>query len=322
MSRIFSENIRLLALAALLAAALCAGGESARAADTPDTVTVAITLPPSILGRGSASFWDDVLKLQSILKKKYQINLVVRKEDSWEKVIRLLENGQADIAPLPPYHYASSLRRRQNLPFSPLAVFESENSTGSRHCIYMIPGDEGFPKADDPIDLLVASRVAFPDETEWVVLNLIFRDSIYRFEASTYMYFFESFQLLNRESAALALLFGQLDAVVMDEIGMKYVVEMDGRLAKASPIQCTGKLPNTPIVARKSMKPALRKKILGILTSMHNSPDFSQFRKYFKASDSRWVDAGKTDYSPWKEIARVSASSGWDKVFAALPVGD
>lgn len=317
-------NIERLRIAVLLAAVAVMCGFAAVAACSAERrdngqryhITFAMNLPTSLLGRGSVTIWDDMLRLQAILKKDYRIDLKIKRFNSWNSVIEQLESGGADAAWLPPYYYMQSQYAREIQTIRPIAIYESVGNTSSRTCVYMMP-ESIEPNMDQMLDSLFGKRLALADESSWALLNLIFKEQEYKFEPH---YFFHNFNKLNRESSALALLFNAVDAVVLDELSMKYVMlETDMRLAETLPVACTGPLPNTTIVVRANIEKAKEQRLEEVLFEMHSNPGFAPLRKYFRQTGGRWVSADGIDFSAWKSFYNRVKVNGWDKIYRSLP---
>jgi len=289
-------------------------------ASEPETrVVFAVTLPTSILGRGAAVAWDDLLQIGKIAGEKEDVELVAVRYDSWFEVIEALKQGEADFAWLPPFYFARALYLDPDCGIEPVAVYESNGSIMSRTCFYMMPAEDIAEPPDEELDLLFGARLAFADESGWVMLNLIFHQSGYRFEP---YYFFHSFQKLNNESSALAMLFGELDAVVVSELSMEYLKQMDKRLETVEAIGCTSPMPNPMIARGAHVSPAKTEKVLDILTKMHEDPEYSEFRHYFETTGGRWIPAEATDFARWHEIYKTSIRRGWDKAYNNLPLDE
>ncbi len=299
---------------------LCCIGEPAAAEKTTVAetynVTFAMNLSTSLLGRGSVIIWDDLLRLQAILKKDYGLNITIKKFNNWTDVIEKLEDGSVDVAWLPSYYYMQSQYGSEKSAIHPIAVYQSVGETSSKTCIYMMP-ESIDPGADQMLDSLFGKRIAIPDESAWALLNNIFEEQKYEFAPH---YLFHNFHRLNRESSALALLFNAVDAVVIDELSMKYVMlETDERLVEALPIACSKPFPNTLIVVRDGFGEKPLKRIKNVLYNMHENADFAPFHNYFRQTAGRWVSAGDVDFSGLKQFYNTVKVKGWDKIYMSLP---
>jgi ABC-type phosphate/phosphonate transport system substrate-binding protein len=290
-------------------------GTPCKAAGGENRIVFEMYLPGSLLGRGASAIWDDLLRMRAVLKKNEKLDLVITKHDSWREVIARIESGKADLAWLPQYYYQRARVSNRNSLARPLVIYRSGAGTRSKTCIYVRHGALN-PRAETPIDNLFNAGVTVPDETGWVMLNLIFREAKYAIGPRD---FFKEFRVLNRESAVFALLFDEVDAVVMDELSMKYIVQADDRLSDIDPLICTEPLPNTLIVYRAGMDQHTLAKAKGILLTMHDNPAYAQFKEYFGLTGGRWTPVQASDLKPWARIYQLSIHSGWDKSFATLP---
>ena len=318
LSRTLTPRASGIALVMLVLFSCTASADTASADGDIHRITFAITLPTSLLGKGAAVVWDDLLQARDIAAEHYGLDISFIKRRDWHEVVNALESGDADAACMPPYYYAAAKHRNAACSIRPLAVFSTGGSPNSRTCFFRIsPG--GPESADQPLDSLYGSRLAFPDESQWILLNLIFHQSGYRFEP---YYFFQSIQLLNNESATLAMLFGEIDTVLTDETSMIYVRRIDPRLEDVGKVKCARPLPNTMIATADNMPAGAREKLLELLSSLHSDPAFAPFIDYFAPSDGHWTPADYDTFSPWTFIYALAARRGWNKAYDNLPLGE
>lgn len=282
------------------------------------TIVFSLNLPPSLLGKGAADIMNYFIKLQKTLDEKEGIELKLLERGNWDQVVADLQNGRADIAWLPPYYYAREKIARPTSTVIPVAAYKSGDSMASKTCVYVL-SSPGRTKSQRGLDNLYGARISFPDEPGWVLLNLILEKAGIYIEPYI---FFRGFHVISRESAALAMVFGSIDAVVMDELNEKIIRKTDKRLEGLEPASCSDPLPNTLIAAGKSLDPAKRRKIEKVLFSMNHDKNYAAFEGFFKLTGGGWAAVSENYYSPWLEIARLSSRNGWDKSFNTLPSGN
>ena len=90
-----------------------------------------------------------------------------------DEVIERLETEQTDAAWLPPYYYARALAANPKSSIRPLAIYKTGKSIASPTCLY-VRKDSGRKTLQD----LIGTRVYFPDESSWAVLNRIFAEDV------------------------------------------------------------------------------------------------------------------------------------------------
>lgn len=295
-----------------------AAAENKKPSPAKTTIVFSLNLPPSLLGKGAADIMNYFIKLQKILDEKEGVELKLLERGKWDDVVADLQSGRADAAWLPPYYYARERIAHPASAVRPLAAYKSGDSMASKTCVYVLSGSDK-KKNQRGLDNLYGARISFPDEAGWAVLNLILdKSGIY---IEPYI-FFRGFHVISRESAALAMVFGSIDAVVMDELSEKIIRKTDKRLEGLEPAACSDPLPNTLIATGKSLDPAKRKIIEKILFSLNRDKNYAVFQDFFKLTGGRWSTVSENYYSPWLEIARQSSRNGWDKSFNTIPGGN
>ncbi|MFA6449515.1 MAG: PhnD/SsuA/transferrin family substrate-binding protein [bacterium] len=306
----FITRIALLIISAIILAA----SSDCFAAAVSDQLSFDLNLPPSMLGQGSSEIFRAFQELRTVFRNDMDIDLSIQVTDSWNEVINRLETDKTDFAWMPPYYY---FRARANNPKSkirPLAIYQSKGTTASPTCIYVKPN--GIRKLED----LLATRVAFPDEAGWAVLNHIFiHDPVMAANQIDPSRFFVKFRILPRESSALAIRFNAVDAIVLEPLYMEYLPPKDQDKNKIMKLVCSEPLANTVIVYRKNLDPFMKETLELFLTSMHSDPTFSQFRHFFKTTNGQWTSANEKALVSWKKIYTESVKNGWDKSYKALP---
>lgn len=301
----------LILLISLVAPLLC------NAATKPDMISLAMYLPPSLLGEGSSTIFSDMRCLQKILKN--EINMEVILDDgsaSWEQIVSRLETEKADIAWMPPFYYARARATNKSSKIRPLAIYQINEKIDSERCIYV--RQESKIKA---LEDLLATKIFFPDEAAWMELNSIFSNNknMSMYDLDPY-HFFIGFRLLTRESAVKALLFDQVDAILLEPEYLKYI--KDRQSSTLRKIECTEPLPNVIIVYRENLDKRIVDTLLLVLSSLHLDPTFSKLHKYFTPTGGKWVAADEKQLKPWYDIYNDSVIKGWDKTFEALPISD
>jgi ABC-type phosphate/phosphonate transport system substrate-binding protein len=306
----------------MLLAAVCAAAvlctlsllraQTARA-QSSSHVVFAINMPISLLGAGASDIISEFTELKKAIQRKYNITLDLKMYKDWDDVTRALNNGQADMAWMPPYHYARHKARNKKSSVALLAVYESEGKTTSQTCLY-VNRDNGIRTMDH----LIGKRVAFSDEGAWVLLNKIFEAQDYPFRPAD---FFGSHQEITRESAALGLILHETDAIVMEKPYIGYI-ERDRNMRRFSSrvrtLACSTPMTNTLIVSGKNLTGRKKDRIKEILFNLHKDKSFSQFQIYFKISNGKWVAPRKDGNKDWIDLYDQAVKKEWIKDYERL----
>ncbi len=307
-----SSRAQVTVFAFLLSAAMALTTVSeCHAAGGADILSFDLNLPSSLLGEGSSTIYRELQRFHDIILRDADINIKFNLIDSWKEIVARLEAGKTDVAWLPPYYYMRARMTNSKSKLRPLVIYEGKGSTRSPICIYVRTSDD-LSNLDD----LLATRVSFPDEAGWVILNHIFlRDPLMSSNQVEPDKFFTKFRILTRESSAMALIYNAVDAAVLEPIYLDY---MDQKQLKISKLACTAPLPNTTIVYRANLDPLMKETMELILTTMHETPELSRFRRFFSANSGLWSTATEKDLEPWKAIYKESVRNGWDKSFKSV----
>jgi len=284
------------------------------AASGADVLSFDLNLPPSLLGEGSSTIYRELQRFHDIILRDADINIKFNLTASWKEIVARLETGKTDMAWLPPYYYMRARMTNSKSKIKPLVIYESNSSIRSPICIYVRSSDD-ISKLDD----LLAARVAFPDEAGWAVLNHIFtHDPLMSANQVDMDKFFAKFRVLTRESSAIALTYNAIDAAVLEPLYLEYLTSKEQRKVNISKIACTAPLPNTIIVYRKNLDPLMKETFELILTTMHETPELSRFRRFFTPTSGLWAPATEKDLEPWKTIYNESVKNGWDKKYKTI----
>jgi ABC-type phosphate/phosphonate transport system substrate-binding protein len=299
--------------AAALLAALAAPGRNLALAQNGQKVVFAINMPISLLGAGASDIISEFSDLKKAIRGKYHVTVDMKMYRDWNEVARALNGGQADVAWLPPYQYARHKARNSNTSVAPLAVYESSGKTESQTCLF-VSRDKG-PRT---LDHLIGKRVAFADEGAWVVLNKIFEKQDYPFRPAD---FFGSHEEITRESAALALVLHEVDAIVLEKNYAGYI-ERDRNVrpfgSRVRALACAPAMTNAIMVSGKNLTGKKRERVQTILFALHRDKAFSRFREYFKISDGRWAAPGKNTAGDWRDLYEEALKKGWIKDYERL----
>lgn len=293
----------------VLCSALALAPGSARAVEQSGALVFVMNLPVSLLGEGAATIIEQLNTLRKDVATKTGLQIDMRPQKSWDAVLDMLRNRRADVAWLPPTVYVRA--GLQGIGLTPLATFESRRKTTTATCLY-VTQESGIKTLDQMVD----TNIAVPDETEWVLLNIMMRDEKNPIPAKQ---FFGRIRVMTRESAALAVVFRKLNGVVMDTSSIQYVRRRTPRLKQLTPVACTSQgYPMGLIVAQKDLSKNTARQVQLLVLGMHNDPVFGNLRDWFAPTDGRWVRVKTDSYQVWRHVYREAYDAGWLREFRSL----